>query len=502
MKISEILSTLERLGASPRKSLGQNFLHDNNLARWIVERLELEVGEHVLEIGPGLGALTEWLPLDRVSATLLEKDRLFASFLQERFTGPSVEVKLGDALLYDKRALFCKGEVKLVGNLPYYVSTALLFHFSAEPCPISRMILTVQKEVGDRLTASPKSGEYGSLSVLLQRRWQIKRLRVLPPSVFLPRPEVDSVVVELRKKQPMDVPEVGEQWFEKVVRAGFSERRKKLTNTLAKLMPSRLVTEALAAGGLSGLSRAEELSLESWVNLARRLGYFRAEARGQLHAGAQAGPAALLQDSNTPSLRAAGFEDENDDEDENEAPRGTSTSATQIGGSDPRESLQVVDEHDNPVRGVERSTVHTEKLLHRAVHIFVLNSGGEMLLQRRSYRKDTYPRKWDSSAAGHVDVGESYTECANRELAEELGLIAEPTEIGQISASEKTGHEFIRIFMVRAEEIGELNEQEIETGGFFPLAMVDEWIQMRPEDFASGFLECYREVRGRVRECD
>ena len=469
MKISEILSTLERLGASPRKSLGQNFLHDNNLARWIVERLELEAGEHVLEIGPGLGALTEWLPLDRVSATLLEKDRLFASFLQERFTGPSVEVKLGDALLYDKRALFCKGEVKLVGNLPYYVSTALLFHFSAEPCPISRMILTVQKEVGDRLTASPKSGEYGSLSVLLQRRWQIKRLRVLPPSVFLPRPEVDSVVVELRKKQPMDVPEVGEQWFEKVVRAGFSERRKKLTNTLAKLMPSRLVTEALAAGGLSGLSRAEELSPDAWINLARRLGEFRTEARG--------------------------VEDDDEDENENEASR-----ATHIGGADPRESLQVVDEHDNPVQGVERATVHAEKLLHRAVHIFVLNNGGEMLLQRRSYRKDTYPRKWDSSAAGHVDVGESYTECANRELAEELGLIAEPTEIGQISASEKTGHEFIRIFVVRAEEIGELNEQEIETGGFFPLAMVDEWVQMRPEDFAPGFLECYREVRGRVGE--
>ena len=116
------MSTLEKLGASPRKSLGQNFLHDNNLARWIVDRLELQPGEHVLEVGPGLGALTEWLPLDRVSATLLEKDRLFASFLQERFSGPSLEVRLGDALQYDKRALFCKGEVKLVGNLPYYVS--------------------------------------------------------------------------------------------------------------------------------------------------------------------------------------------------------------------------------------------------------------------------------------------------------------------------------------------------------------------------------------------
>jgi 16S rRNA (adenine1518-N6/adenine1519-N6)-dimethyltransferase len=500
VKISEILSTLEKLGASPRKSLGQNFLHDNNLARWIVECLELEPGEHVLEIGPGLGALTEWLPLDRVSATLLEKDRLFASFLQERFSEPSVEVKLGDALLYDKRALFCKGEVKLVGNLPYYISTALLFHFSAEPCPISRMILTVQKEVGDRLTASPKSGEYGSISVLLQRRWQIKRLRVLPPSVFLPRPEVDSLVVELRKKQPMDVPEIGEQWFEKVVKIGFSERRKKLTNTLAKLLPSRAVEEALAAGGLSGLSRAEELSPGAWINLARRLGEFRGEPRG-------------VQFGQGPSLHAAEFEDSDSTElaevlSDEAFPSSVGSSVSERSredeaaprGTDPRESLQVVDEHDQPVGGVDRATVHAEKLLHRAVHIFVLNSGGELLLQRRSYRKDTHPRKWDSSAAGHVDVGESYIECAKRELAEEVGLIAEPTEIGQVSASERTGHEFIRIFAVRAEEVGELNEQEIETGGFFPLSMVDQWIQMRPEDFASGFLECYREVRAKLGE--
>jgi 16S rRNA (adenine1518-N6/adenine1519-N6)-dimethyltransferase len=442
------MSTLEKLGASPRKSLGQNFLHDNNLARWIVERLDLEVGDHVLEIGPGLGALTEWLPLDRVSATLLEKDRLFASFLQERFSEPSVAVKLGDALQYDKRALFCKGEVKLVGNLPYYVSTALLFHFSAEPCPISRMVLTVQKEVGDRLTASPRSGEYGSLSVLLQRRWQIKRLRVLPPSVFLPRPEVDSVVVELRKKQPADIPEISEQWFEKVVKTGFSERRKKLTNTLSKLMPSGVVEEALAAGGLSGLSRAEELSPEAWVNLARHLGDVSSET----------------------------------------------------GGTDPRESLQVVDDRDHPVRGVDRATVHAENLLHRAVHIFVLNSGGELFLQRRSYRKDTFPRKWDSSAAGHVDLGESYGACASRELREELGLTGEPAEIGQVAASEKTGQEFIRIYLAEAEEVVELNEQEIETGGFFPLSIVDDWIQQRPEDFASGFLECYRVVRARLGE--
>jgi 16S rRNA (adenine1518-N6/adenine1519-N6)-dimethyltransferase len=451
VKISEIMSTLEKLGASPRKSLGQNFLHDNNLARWIVERLELMPGDHVLEIGPGLGALTQWLPLDRVSATLLEKDRLFASFLQERFNGPAVEVKLGDALQYDKRTLFCKGEVKLIGNLPYYVSTPLIFHFSAEPCPISRMVLTVQKEVGDRLTASPRSGEYGSLSVLLQRRWKIKRLRVLPPSVFLPRPEVDSLVIELNKKNPTDMEEISEQWFVKVVKTGFSERRKKLTNTLAKLVPSKAVEEALIAEGLGGLARAEELSPMAWVNLAKRLGGFRSEG---------------------------------------------SANATPPVGVDPKENLQVVDEQDRPIRGVDRATVHAERLLHRAIHIFVLNNAGELFLQRRSYRKDTFPRKWDSSAAGHVDLGESYEACATRELREELGLVDQPREIGRVPASEKTGQEFIRIYQAEADEIIDLNEEEIETGGFFPVSVIDEWIRQRPEDFASGFLECYREARG------
>ena len=445
------MSTLEKLGASPRKSLGQNFLHDNNLARWIVERLELMPGDHVLEIGPGLGALTQWLPLDRVSATLLEKDRLFASFLQERFNGPAVEVKLGDALQYDKRALFCKGEVKLIGNLPYYVSTPLIFHFSAAPCPISRMVLTVQKEVGDRLTASPRSGEYGSLSVLLQRRWEIKRLRVLPPSVFLPRPGVDSLVIELNKKNPTDIEEISEQWFVKVVKTGFSERRKKLTNTLAKLVPSKAVEEALIAEGLGGLARAEELSPMAWVNLAKRLGGFRSEG---------------------------------------------SANATPPVGVDPKENLQVVDEQDRPVRGVDRATVHAERLLHRAIHIFVLNNAGELFLQRRSYRKDTFPRKWDSSAAGHVDLGESYEACAIRELREELGLVDQPREIGRVPASQKTGQEFIRIYQAEADEIIDLNEEEIETGGFFPVSVIDEWIRQRPEDFASGFLECYREVRG------
>jgi 16S rRNA (adenine1518-N6/adenine1519-N6)-dimethyltransferase len=275
-------------------------------------------------------------------------------------------------------------------------------------------------------------------------------------------------VIELRKKRPEDVPEISERWFEKVVKAGFSERRKKLTNTLSKLVPSRAAEEALAAGGQSGLARAEELSPEAWVNLAKHLGDFCSVARQGLgpDVSDELGPWALV--------------------------------AAPPDAVDPNESLQVVDEHDHPIRGVDRATVHAKKLLHRAVHIFVLNGAGELFLQRRSYRKDNFPRKWDSSAAGHVDEGESYEVCASRELREELGLIAEPKEIARVTASEKTGQEFIRVYLAEGEEIVDLNEQEIETGGFFPLAIIDEWIEKRPEDFASGFLECYGEVRARI----
>ena len=117
------MSTLDALGASPRKSLGQNFLHDKNLASWIVDRLEIEAGDRVVEIGPGLGALTEEIMRCGVSATLLEKDRAFAKYLRERFAGANVEVIEGDALKYDTRVEFLRQPVKIIGNLPYYLSS-------------------------------------------------------------------------------------------------------------------------------------------------------------------------------------------------------------------------------------------------------------------------------------------------------------------------------------------------------------------------------------------
>jgi 16S rRNA (adenine1518-N6/adenine1519-N6)-dimethyltransferase len=379
-----------------------------------------------------------------VSATLLEKDRAFAKYLREKFDNPAVEVIEGDALNYDTRIEFLRQPAKVIGNLPYYVSSALLFHFSADPCPFKRMVCTVQKEMADRLSATPGNKAYGSLSVIMQRNWLISKLKTLSPSVFLPQPQVDSVVLSLTRREPGEFEESDPIVFSEVVKAGFSERRKQVRKLLCRYGDSEMIEGALCTVGLPLTARAEDISLDRWIKI-------------------------------TNTLQPA-----------------------RIYASDPLELLAAVDLDDQPLNPVDRATIHRENLLHRAVHIFILNCRGELLLQKRSYRKDKFPRRWDSSAAGHVNAGESYLDCAIRELQEELGVTAALVAMGKIPASEATGHEFIEIYGGIHDGPVFLNQHEIETGGFFEPKMVDAWIERRSEDFASGFIECYRSVRGRL----
>ncbi|MBV9298263.1 MAG: ribosomal RNA small subunit methyltransferase A, partial [Verrucomicrobia bacterium] len=362
------MSVLESLGAHPRKYLAQNFLHDKNLSSWIVEKLEIEPGDHVLEIGPGLGALTEEIVRCGVSTTLLEKDRAFAKYLQKKFDASNIEVIEGDALEYDTRVDFLRQPTKVIGNLPYYLSSALLFHFTADPCPFEHMVFTVQKEMAYRLSAAPRSKEYGSLSVLIQRQWQVTRLKTLPPSVFVPRPQVDSVVLLLKRRMPGEPEETDAVKFVALVKAGFSERRKQVRNLLGRFGSREKIEMALLAAALPLAARAEDISIDQWIRIQNFLQ-----------------PATIY-------------------------------------GPNPGELLTVVDKSDKPLMPMPRATIHRENLLHRAVHILLLNNRGELLLQKRSHRKDRFPRCWDSSAAGHVDANESYRECAMRELQEETGV--------------------------------------------------------------------------------
>jgi 16S rRNA (adenine1518-N6/adenine1519-N6)-dimethyltransferase len=438
MKLSEINATLEEIRVSPVKTLGQNFLHDQNLARWIVDQAELTSRDYVVEIGPGLGALTEFALAKGARVLALEKDERLATFLHEKFHDQPLEVVHTDALNFDVRTLYSQPQVKLLGNLPYYISSQLLLTFLEYPSPISLWLLMLQKELARRLSATPATRDYGALTLQVQLHYQVEYLRTVPASVFLPRPEVDSAIVRLRPRDPTDLPECDDKLTMKLVRRGFSQRRKQLQNLLRGHVPDW--DAAAHALGFGPKARAEELSLLQWIGLANHI----------------------------------------------------SAPFASTGRSQHQERFPVVDEADRILRYEYRSVVHGDNLRHRAVHMLIFNDAGEVFLQKRSRHKDRHPLLWDSSAAGHVNAGEDYDAAAHRELQEELGLNARLEKLVKLPASDRTGQEFIWLY--RGELRGDLrlNRSEIETGAFFRPSIIDGWIVARSEDFAPGFVECWK----------
>src|SRR6266542_4295934 len=155
MKLSDIRATLREIHVSPVKTLGQNFLHDQNLARWIVDQAQVTSDDYVVEIGPGLGALTKFILEKGARVLAVEKDTRLANFLRERFADERLEVLNIDALKFDARVLFSRQRVKLLGNLPYNISSALLLKFLTHPSPISLWLFTLQKEMATDLAARP-----------------------------------------------------------------------------------------------------------------------------------------------------------------------------------------------------------------------------------------------------------------------------------------------------------------------------------------------------------
>lgn len=439
MTLTEIQRLLAELGTAPTRSLGQNFLHDQNLAQWIVGQLGLEPGDHVVEIGPGLGALTEYLAALGHRFTVIEKDGRLVPSLRQRFEGPGRRVVHADALDFDLRELWGEGPVKIVGNLPYYVSTPLIAKFTSALSPASVLVLTLQLELARRLDAEPGTKDYGAMTVCVNRRWAASYLRKLPASVFYPAPKVDSAVVRLRRKSRDEVPPLDEGVFDGLVRAGFSERRKQLRNLLPTLRARW--TELTAALGVPETVRAEALTLAQWETLTRLAS----------PAGAQSGD----------------------------------------------EVFDVVDAQDRVVGAERREVVHVNNLLHRAVHILVRNPDGEFFLQKRSMWKDRNPGRWDSAAAGHVDSGETYEQAARREFREELGVECPPLRsIGRLTPSPTTGWEFIEVYLAEGAGPFAPAPLEVETGAFFRPEKIAAWAAEAPGDFSPVFLLCWELVRG------
>jgi 16S rRNA (adenine1518-N6/adenine1519-N6)-dimethyltransferase len=441
MKLSEIHATLKRIRVSPVKTLGQNFLHDQNLARWIVDQAQITPEDYVVEIGPGLGALTKFLLEKGAHVLAIEKDPRLAMFLRSRFESGRLEILNMDALKFDARVLFSQRSVKLVGNLPYNISSPLLMRFMEQPSSISLMLLMLQKEMAKRLSASPSTSDYGALTLRVQLDHHVKYLRTVPATVFLPRPDVDSAVVRVVPRDPVELPAHDPELLLNLIRIGFSQRRKQLRKLLREYAPD---WNALACCvNIDANSRAEELSLMEWIALANYVS-----------------PA---------------------------PPNDTCSS--------PNELFPVVDNDDRVCGYRSRAEVHGNNLCHRAVHILILNQSGSVYLQQRSRLKDRHPLKWDSSAAGHVTDGEDYDETAQRELREELGVDVPLERIFKLNASSRTDQEFICGY--RGVVSGSLapNRSEIERGVFLAPAVIDGWASARPADFAPAFLECWKAYR-------
>ena len=266
MKLSEIEATLREIQVAPVKTLGQNFLHDQNLARWIVEKAAVTSGDYVVEIGPGLGALTG-LILDRGARVLaIEKDRRLANFLGQRFHGSRVEIRHGDALEFDVRSLFAQPRVKCIGNLPYYIASQLLIKFVEYPSPISLFSFMLQMEMARRLSAQPATKDYGALSLLIQSRYRVRYLRTVPATVFLPQPGVDSALVQLTPREADELPAFDQETFRRLVNRGFSQRRKQLQKLLREEVPDW--ERAADQLGIDTKVRGEELSLQQWISLS------------------------------------------------------------------------------------------------------------------------------------------------------------------------------------------------------------------------------------------
>lgn len=255
----------------PRKRFGQNFLHDQNVLDRIIAAADFQDDDKILEIGPGPGALTTRLLATGLPVLAVEIDRDLGAALQSR-EEKNLDVRIGDVLRIDWQALLQDPPYKLIANLPYNISSQILFKVLDHRCAFRRLVLMFQKEVGDRLLAEEGTRNYGILSALIQPWFQIDKVVKVSPGAFNPPPKVDSVVLCL---EPLSTPRLqlrDEEVYRQVVRGAFAQRRKTLRNSLlGSGWAAEPIDRAFAEAGINPGRRGETLNLEEFGLLANLL---------------------------------------------------------------------------------------------------------------------------------------------------------------------------------------------------------------------------------------
>lgn len=272
-----IKEILDRYGFKFSKSLGQNFLIDGNIVRKIVSDAGIGKDDYVLEIGPGIGTLTEELALNAKKVVAVEIDERLLPILDDTLSDyDNVEIVHSDILKIDINRLIDEklngGPIKVVANLPYYVTTPIIAKLIEEELNIDSIIVMIQREVADRIAASPDTKQYGSLTVFVNYYSNPEMLITVPKTVFMPRPKVDSAVVKLNIKESFQ--DVDKKLFFKIVRTAFNQRRKTIVNSLSSNelgIDKKQVKEILDKCNIPPTARAENLKIEDFIKISKTL---------------------------------------------------------------------------------------------------------------------------------------------------------------------------------------------------------------------------------------
>nr|WP_211194471.1 16S rRNA (adenine(1518)-N(6)/adenine(1519)-N(6))-dimethyltransferase RsmA [Pyxidicoccus fallax] len=265
---------MKRHGLRPKHSWGQNFLGDEDALETIADALNLREGEPVVELGPGLGHLTRFLAATKARVTAVERDRDMLTVLEKEAI-PGVRVVAGNAATVDFAEVAGAPEVAVVGNLPYHLTSPILFRVLEQRAHVTRAVFTLQKEVVERLAAEPGNRDYGLLTVLLGMHFDAENILTLEAWRFHPPPKVDSAVLRLTRRKAPRAPIIDEARFTRVVKASFAHRRKTLINSIKsdpELGSPEVLAAALQAAGVDSQRRAETLAPEEFAAIERALG--------------------------------------------------------------------------------------------------------------------------------------------------------------------------------------------------------------------------------------
>ena len=268
------------------KSLGQNFLIDTNVIDRILEGARVQEGDYVIEVGPGIGTLTKEMGRTAEKVVAIEIDKTLIPILEETLADfPNIEVINQDILKVDVQELVKEklngGPVKLIANLPYYITTPIVMKFLEEDIPVTDIVVLVQKEVADRMNAQPNSKDYGALSVAVQYYCDTEIVAKAPRHMFMPQPNVDSTVIGLHVREEKKYNVDNEDIFFKTVKASFGQRRKTLLNSLGGLgfLSKDQIKVALQEANIDEKRRGETLSIEEFASLSNAVNRIHNESK-------------------------------------------------------------------------------------------------------------------------------------------------------------------------------------------------------------------------------